>query len=95
MFQRVILPLAKPGMGVLAIFTFMGVWNEFLWPLIVINRSSMMTLQIGLNSLQNQYYTDYGLLMAGAAVSALPMIAFFLAFQSYFVRSITIGAVKG
>ena len=94
-FQRVILPLAKPGMGVLAIFTFMGVWNEFLWPLIVINRSAMMTLQIGLNSLQNQYYTDYGLLMAGAAVSALPMIAFFLVFQPYFVRSITIGAVKG
>ena len=94
-FQRVILPLAKPGMGVLAIFTFMGVWNDFLWPLIVINQSSMLTLQVGLNSLQNQYYTDYGLLMAGAAVSALPMIAFFLVFQPYFVRSITIGAIKG
>ncbi len=94
-FQRVILPLAKPGMAVLGIFTFMGVWNEFLWPLIVINRGSMMTLQIGLNSLQNQYYTDYGLLMAGAAVSALPMIIVFLLFQPYFVRSITIGAVKG
>ena len=94
-FQRVILPLAKPGMGVLGIFTFMGVWNEFLWPLIVIKRSSMMTLQIGLNTLQNQYYTDYGLLMAGAAVSALPMIIIFLIFQPYFVRSITIGALKG
>jgi multiple sugar transport system permease protein len=94
-FQRVVLPLAKPGMGVLGIFTFMGIWNEFLWPLIVTNRSSMMTLQIGLNSLQNQYYTDYGLLMAGAAVSATPMIVVFLLFQPYFVRSITIGAVKG
>lgn len=94
-FQRVVLPLAKPGMGVLGIFTFMGVWNEFLWPLIVTNRSSMMTLQIGLNSLQNQYYTDYGLLMAGAAVSAAPMIIVFLLFQPYFVKSITIGAVKG
>lgn len=94
-FQRVILPLAKPGMGVLGIFTFMGVWNDFLWPLIVTNRSSMMTLQIGLNSLQNTFYTDYGLLMAGAAVSALPMIIVFILFQPYFVRSVTIGAIKG
>ncbi len=54
-----------------------------------------MTLQIGLNTLQNQYFTDYGMLMAGASVSALPMIIVFLIFQPYFVRSITIGAVKG
>jgi multiple sugar transport system permease protein len=94
-FRRVVLPLARPGMGVLGIFTFMGTWNEFLWPLIVTNRTAMMTLQIGLNSLQNQFYTDFGLLMAGAAVSALPMIVVFLLFQPYFVRSITIGAVKG
>ncbi|MBM3263806.1 MAG: carbohydrate ABC transporter permease [candidate division Zixibacteria bacterium] len=94
-FRRVILPLARPGMGVLGIFTFMGTWNEFLWPLIVTNRTSMMTLQIGLNSLQNQYFTDFGLLMAGAAVSAAPMVVVFLLFQPYFVRSITIGAVKG
>lgn len=94
-FRRVILPLARPGMGVLGIFTFMATWNEFLWPLIVTNKESMMTLQIGLNSLQNAYYTDYGLLMAGAAVSAVPMIIVFLLFQPYFVRSITIGAIKG
>lgn len=94
-FRRVIWPLARPGMGVLGIFTFMGTWNEFLWPLIVTNRTSMMTLQIGLNSLQNQYFTEFGLLMAGAAVSAAPMIVVFLLFQPYFVRSITIGAVKG
>jgi multiple sugar transport system permease protein len=73
----------------------MGVWNDFLWPLIVTNRASMMTLQIGLNSLQNTFYTDYGLLMAGAAVSALPMIIVFILFQPYFVRSVTIGAIKG
>ena len=94
-FRRVVLPLAKPGMGVLGIFTFMGTWNEFLWPLIVTNSTSMMTLQIGLNSLQNSFYTDYGLLMAGAAVSAVPMIIVFIMFQPYFVRSVTIGAIKG
>jgi multiple sugar transport system permease protein len=94
-FRRVVLPMARPGMGVLGIFTFMGAWNEFLWPLIVTNRTSMMTLQIGLNSLQNQFFTDYGLLMAGAAVSAVPMIVVFLLFQPYFVRGVSIGAVKG
>ena len=94
-FRRVILPLAKPGMGVLAVFTFMGTWNDFLWPLIVTNKSSMMTLQIGLHSLQNAFFTDYALLMAGAAVSAVPMIVAFLLFQPYFVRGVTIGAVKG
>ena len=94
-FRQIILPLAKPGMGVLGIFTFMGTWNDFLWPLIVTNKSSMMTLQIGLHSLQNAYFTDYALLMAGAAVSAVPMIVVFLLFQSYFVRGVTLGAVKG
>ncbi len=94
-FRRVVLPMAKPGMGVLGIFTFMASWNDFLWPLIVTNRSTMMTLQIGLNSLQNAFYTDYGLLMAGAAVSAVPMIIVFLIFQPYFVRGVTFGAVKG
>ncbi len=94
-FRRVILPMAKPGMAVLGIFTFTGTWNDFLWPLIVTNQASMMTLQIGLHSLQNAFYTDYGLLMAGAAVSALPMIAVFLLFQPFFVRGVTIGALKG
>lgn len=94
-FRQVVLPLAKPGMGVLGIFTFMGTWNDFLWPLIVTNKSSMMTLQVGLHSLQNAFFTDYALLMAGAAVSALPMIVVFLLFQPYFVRGVTFGALKG
>jgi ABC-type glycerol-3-phosphate transport system permease component len=82
-------------MAVLAIFTFMGTWNDFLWPLLVINKEEMMTLQIGLTSLQNVYYTDYGLLMAGAAFAAVPMLIVFFAFQRAFVRGITIGALKG
>lgn len=94
-FRRVVFPLARPGMGVLGIFTFMGTWNDFLWPLIVTNKESMMTLQIGLTSLQNVYFTDYGLLMAGAAVSAVPMVIAFVLFQPYFVRGVTIGALRG
>ncbi|MQY58907.1 MAG: carbohydrate ABC transporter permease, partial [Clostridia bacterium] len=76
-------------------FTFMGTWNEFLWPLIVTNKEDMFTLQIGLVSLQTVFSTDYGLLMAGAAYSAIPMFIVFLAFQKYFVKGITIGAIKG
>jgi multiple sugar transport system permease protein len=94
-FWDVVIPLSLPGMAVLAIFTFMGTWNDFLWPLIVTNKEEMMTLQIGLTSLQNVYFTDYGLLMAGAAFAAVPMIVVFLVFQPAFVRGITIGALKG
>jgi multiple sugar transport system permease protein len=94
-FTRIVFPLAKPGWAALAIFMFVENWNDFLWPLIITNSETMRTLQTGLATLQTRYLTDYSLLMAGAGVSALPMIIFFLAFQRYFVRGITIGAVKG
>jgi len=93
-FLRIVLPLAKPGIAVLSIFTFMGNWNSFLWPLLVTSSERMRTLQIGLASLQIENANDYGLMMAGAAYSAIPMIAFFLAFQRYFVQGITVGALK-
>ena len=94
-FLKIIIPLAKSGMAVLSIFIFMGTWNDFLWPLIVTNKEIMFTLQVGLSSIQTVFYRDYGLLMAGAAYSTIPMfIVFFLA-QKYFVKGITIGALKG
>lgn len=95
LFWDVVMPLARPGMAVLGIFTFMGTWNDFLWPLLVTNKEEMMTLQVGLSSLQNVYYTDYGLLMAGATFAAVPMLIVFFAFQRAFVRGVTIGALKG
>lgn len=94
-FMKVILPLAKPGLAVLGIFTFMGRWNEFLWPLIVTNSSSMRTLPVGLALLQEELPMQYGLLMAGATYAAIPMIVIFLMFQKYFLRGITVGALKG
>lgn len=94
-FVRVILPLAKPGLAVLGIFTFMGQWNEFLWPLIVTNSSSMRTLPVGLALLQEELPMQYGLLMAGATFAAIPMIVIFLMFQRYFLKGITVGALKG
>lgn len=93
-YWRVMLPLAKPGLAVLGIFTFVNNWNDFFWPLIVLNDSEMYTLPVGLPTLQAQW-TDYGLLMAGSVLAALPTIAVFLAFQRYFLQGITVGAVKG
>ncbi len=94
-FWRIILPLAKPALGALAIFTFVRHWNAFLWPLIVLHKSSRFTLPVGVASLQGEFGSDYGIIFAGAALAALPMIIFFLIFQRYFLEGVRMGAVKG
>jgi multiple sugar transport system permease protein len=93
-FLRIVLPLAKPGLAVLAIFTFMGYWNSFVWPLIVTQTSEMRTLTVGLTTVRYSSF-DYGTLMAGSVVAAAPMFIVFLVFQRYFLRGLTIGALKG
>jgi multiple sugar transport system permease protein len=93
-YSKIILPLSKPGLAVLGIFTFVGNWNDFFWPLVLLNDSKMYTLPVGLPTLQGQW-TDYGLLMAGATLAALPTIIIFLIFQKYFLQGITVGAIKG
>lgn len=95
LFTRIIMPVAKPGMAVLAIFIFTGNWNDFFWPLLATTKAEMRTLQVGLSTLRFQFYSDYGLLMAGAAVAALPLIVVFLSLQRYFIRGITVGSLKG
>ena len=94
-FQKVVLPLSKPGLAVLAIFTFVGQWNGFLWPLIVTSSSSMRTLPVGLTLLQEEVPMQFALLMAGATYAAIPMLVVFLAFQRYFLEGVTVGALKG
>lgn len=94
-FWYVVLPLAKPAIGALAIFTFVRHWNDFLWPLIVLNDSSKYTLPVGVAGLQGEFTTDYGIIFAGAALAALPMIIFFLIFQRYFLEGVRMGALKG
>jgi multiple sugar transport system permease protein len=94
-FWRIILPLCKPAIAALAIFTFVRHWNDFLWPLIVLTRSRNFTLPVGVASLQGEFGTDYGVIFAGAALAALPMIIFFLIFQRYFLEGVRMGAVKG
>jgi multiple sugar transport system permease protein len=94
-FQRIILPLSSAAVGVTGIFTFMWVWNDFLWPLVATSSVAMRTLQVGLTVLQPENVTDYGLMMAGATFAALPTFVIFVAFQKYFIKGITLGALKG
>lgn len=98
-FWRVIVPLAVPGMAVLGIFQFIGNWNSFVWPLIVTSSQEMRTLPVGLSLLSSPRDTGQvapvGEIMAGAVIAAVPMIIVFLFFQRYFLRGITVGALKG
>ncbi len=95
-YTRIILPLSAPALAVTAIFSFQRYWNAFLWPLVVLQSSDLFTLQVGLSFIHTgEFGTNYGLLMAGAALAAIPMIAFFFAFQKYFMQGLRIGAVKG
>lgn len=94
-FWRIIFPLCKPVVAVLAILSFTSSWNNFLWPLVVGVDTDMWTLPVGLSSINDNFFKDYGLAMAGAAVAAVPMILLFLALQRYFLKGLLVGSVKG
>ena len=94
-YRLVILPLIKPVLATLAIFTFLQQWNNFIWPLIVINSSSMRTLPLALSVLNGQFGTNFAMVMAGAVVATTPMLIVFLSFQKYFMRGITLTGLKG
>lgn len=96
-FVSIVLPIVKPGIGALAIFTFIASWNDYFSQLIFTNSESMKTLPLGLAAMSQgaEFTTNYGLLMAGALLASLPMIIVFLSFQSYFTQGVTMGAVKG
>ena len=94
-FWSVVMPMIKPGIGALAIFTFISAWNEYPLQLVMLTQDTQKTIALGIASLQGQMSTDYGLIMAGAALAAVPIIIVFLIFQKYFTQGITMGAVKG
>lgn len=95
-FKNIILPLSKPGLAVLGIFVFMGQWNAFFWPMIVINSSEMMPLTVGFALLANrELRVNYGALMAAGTYMALAQVIVFFSFQRYFVQGITVGGIKG
>lgn len=92
---RIVMPVAKPGIAVLGIFTFVDYWNGFFWPLLVLSSKEKLTVQVGLTTLRFQFTTDYGLWNAGAVLAMVPVFIVFFSFQRYFLRGITIGAIKG
>jgi multiple sugar transport system permease protein len=94
-YWRIILPLSAPALATLGIFTFTAAWNEFLWPLLIMSKDSMKTLQIGLQVFQTQYTTRWDLLMAGTVVVTLPVLVIFLLGQRYFTRGIALSGMKG
>lgn len=94
-YMTIILPLSKPALATLTVFTFMGNWGSFMWPLLVTNTMTMRTLPIGLESFKTQYSTDWHLLMAGSVMVMLPIVIIFIFTQRYFVESIKLTGVKG
>ena len=94
-FNTIVFPMVKPGVGALAIFTFINSWNDYFMQLIMLSSNANYTISLGIATLQAESSIDMGLLMAGAALAAAPIIAVFLVFQKYFTKGITMGAVKG
>ncbi|MFC4812346.1 carbohydrate ABC transporter permease [Paenibacillus sp. GCM10023250] len=94
-YLRIILPLSKTVLAVMAILTFMDSWNTFFWPFLVTNTMDMQTIQVGLKNFRFANTTYFAPMMAGATISALPMFALFFSLQRYFLEGVTVGAVKG
>ncbi|PIQ87387.1 MAG: sugar ABC transporter permease [Candidatus Omnitrophica bacterium CG11_big_fil_rev_8_21_14_0_20_45_26] len=94
-FWRILLPLSKPALATLTIFTFMGSWMNFMWPLIVVNSEEKFPLPVGLAYFQSLYRTDWTLLMAGSVMMILPILIVFIFGQRYFVEGIKLSGIKG
>ena len=91
----IVVPLARPALATLAIYAFLSAWNQYLWPLLVVNSTRMRTVQIGLALLQSQEIVSWGLVMAGVIIIILPTVLVFLFGYRQVVRGLTAGAVKG
>lgn len=94
-FIQIAFPIVKPGFAALAIFTFINTWNDYFMQLVMLSSRKNLTISLGVATLQAELSTNYGLIMAGAAMAAVPIVAVFLIFQKYFTQGITMGAVKG
>ena len=94
-YLRIMLPLSRPALTAFGLIAFLGSWNSFIWPLIVINRPTMKTIPIGLQSLQGFYGdANWSVLMAGAVMAALPILVLFLLAQKQFIEGITLTGLK-
>ena len=93
-FRRIVLPLAKPIVATIAIFSFMWRWNDFLWPFIVISQQRKYTLQLALSNFVGQYNIDWSSLLSMTVIAIVPMVVVFLLFQKYFIKGLSSGGVK-
>ena len=94
-YARIMLPLSKPALSTLTIFTFVNTWNDFLGPLIYLTRDELKTIQIGLRMFITQYSAEYGLILAASVVVLIPVLIVFLSLQKYFVQGVAATGVKG
>lgn len=94
-FTNIAFPIVKPGFAALAIFTFINTWNDYFMQLVMLSSRDKLTISLGVATLQAEMATNYGLIMAGAALAAVPIVTVFLVFQKFFTQGITMGAVKG
>ncbi|GGI65256.1 MULTISPECIES: carbohydrate ABC transporter permease [Enterococcus] len=94
-FISIAFPIVKPGFAALAIFTFISTWNDYFMQLVMLSSRDNLTISLGVATMQAEMATNYGLIMAGAFLSAVPIVAIFLIFQKSFTQGITMGAVKG
>ncbi len=94
-FFQIVLPMLKPVLVTLTIFTFMGAWNDFMWPLIVLTDQEHYTLPVALASLSREHIMDVELMMAGAVITVIPVLLLFLALQRYYIQGLLLGSVKG
>ena len=94
-FRMIVAPMSKAILAVIAIMTFMQNWNTFFWPFLVSNKEAMQTIQVGLKNFSYSNTTYFAPMMAGATVSALPVIVLFFSMQKYFLEGVAVGAVKG
>lgn len=94
-FTSIAFPIIKPGFAALAIFTFINTWNDYFMQLVMLSSRDKLTVSLGVATMQAEMATNYGLIMAGATLSAIPIVAVFMLFQKSFTQGITMGAVKG
>jgi multiple sugar transport system permease protein len=93
-FFGIVLPNLAPVLVTLAVFTFLGSWNDFMWPLIVLTDSELQTLPVAIASLSREHVQDGELMMAGAVITVLPVLLLFLALQRYYMQGLLVGSVK-
>ena len=94
-YYRIVLPLSKPSLATLTIFSFVTIWNDFMGPMIYFNTTGLKTIQLGIRMFIGQYSTEYGLIMAASVIALIPVFVIFLAFQRFFVQGIATSGLKG